>query len=141
MKDHFIAISQIVKTYADLDKFKSHCKAEGYDLAEYTDGDIEPALRTATDHLDAAYGSRFIGEATKLGQPLAWPRKRAKFQGRFFSDNEIPEKIVAAVCELAFMALSETNDDQGGTVIENLLSGLIHPDQSKTAVFSSISQV
>lgn len=133
-------ITSTISSYASTEQFKAHCAALGHSLVEFTDSDIHYALRSASEYLDATYSSCFIGETATFGQPLAWPRKRAKFQGRFFPDNEIPEKVVAAVCELAFMALSETNDDQRGTVIENLLSGLIHSDQSETAVFGSISQ-
>lgn len=134
-------VATIINCYANIGQFAAHCEAVGHDVTAYSDSDIEYTLHSASEYLDATYSSCFIGETATFGQPLAWPRKRAKFQGRFFSDNEIPVKVVAAVCELAFMALSETNDDQRGTVIENLLSGLIHSDQSETAVFGSISQV
>ncbi|RBO89682.1 DnaT-like ssDNA-binding protein [Pseudochrobactrum asaccharolyticum] len=134
-------ITPSIISYANADQFAAHCDAAGHHAGEYTDSIIEQALCRASEFLDTTYSPRFIGETATFGQPLAWPRKRAKFQGRFFPDNEIPEKIVASVCELAFMSLSETNDDQGRAVIENLLSGLIHSDQSGTAVFGSISQV
>ncbi|MDR2309772.1 MAG: hypothetical protein LBE54_02165 [Brucellaceae bacterium] len=134
-------VAATINSYANIDQFAAHCEAVGHDVTAYSDSDIEYTLRSASEYLDATYSSCFIGETAKFGQPLAWPRKRAKFQGRFFSDNEIPVKVVATVCEMAFMSLSETNDDQGSAVIENLLSGLIHSDQSETAVFGSISQV
>ena len=134
-------ITPTINSYASTEQFKAHCEALGHSLVEYTDSDIHCALRNASEYLDATYGSRFIGETATFGQSLAWPRKRAKFQGRFFPDNEIPEKVVAATCELAFLSLSGMNDDQGALVIENLLFGLIQPDQSSVTVFSSIAQV
>lgn len=127
-------------SYATLAQFKGHCEAVGHDVAGYTDSDIEQALRRATSYLDGLYGSRFIGEVAAYGQSLAWPRKRAKLQGRFFPDSKIPEKIITAGCEAAFMALSGSNDDQGRLVIENLMSGLIQPEQSEQAVFGSVTR-
>lgn len=111
MAVHFIATSQIANIYADLDKFKGHCENVGHDVAGYTDSDIEQALRRGTSYLDGVYGSRFIGEASTFEQSLAWPRKRAKLQGRFLPDSKIPEKIITAACEAAFMALSGSNDE------------------------------
>lgn len=129
-----------VRTYANAEQFAAHCEAFRHGVSGYTDGDIEYALRSASEYLDATYGSRFIGEAATFGQPLAWPRKRAKFQGRFFPDNEIPDKIIVAGCEVAFMSLAGVNDDQGRSVIENILSGLIQPEQSGAAVFGSLAR-
>lgn len=134
-------VAKTINSYANIDQFAAHCEAVGHDVTAHADSDIHYALCNASEYLDATYGSRFIGETAAFEQSLAWPRKRAKFQGRFFPDNEIPVKVTAAVCELAFISLSGTDDDQGSLVIENLLFGLIHSDQSETAVFGSISQV
>ncbi len=166
--------SPIADSYADADQFKAHCEAVGYDAAELTDDDIERALRRATAYLDGVYGSRFIGEATTFEQALEWPRKRAKFRGKFFPDNEIPAKLIAATCEAAFItsgdpvALTvgfnteaqivrekvgelETQYSDKATlsldsalpkysVIENLLFGLISPDQAGAAVFGFLQR-
>ncbi|MDM8346446.1 hypothetical protein P8H26_13690 [Pseudochrobactrum sp. sp1633] len=141
MAVHFVATSQIANNYTDLDKFKGHCDAAGHDLTEHSDSDIEYALRSASKYLDTTYGSRFIGEAATFEQPLAWPRKRAKFQGRFFPNNEIPGQVIVAACEVAFMSLAGVSNDQEPSVIENILSGLIQPEQLGAAVFGSVARV
>lgn len=133
-------IAPTISSYANTDQFTAHCEAVGHDVAGYIDSDIEQALCRATSYLDGLYGSRFIGEASTFEQPLEWPRKRAKLQGRFLPDSKIPEKIIAAACEAAFMALSGSNDDQWRSIIENLMSGLIQPEQSEQAVFGSVTR-
>lgn len=167
--------SPTADSYADVIQFKAHCGAVGHDVSGYTDETIEQALRRATAYLDGVYGSRFIGEASTFEQSLEWPRKRAKFRGKFFADNEIPAKIIAATCEAAFItsrdpsALTtgfnteaqivrekmgdlETQYADNATttlagalpkysVIENLLFGLITPEQAGMAVLGSVSRV
>lgn len=133
--------TSITEDYADADCFNARSDEVGRDVTGYTDADIQQALRSAAEYLDATYGSRFIGEVATFGQPLAWPRKRAKLQGRFFPDNEIPEKIIAASCELAFMILTGVSGNQEPPVIENILCGLIQPEQSEAGVFGSIARV
>lgn len=127
-------------SYANLEQFKGHCEALGHDLIEYTNSDIEYALRSSSEYLDATFSLRFIGETATLGQSLAWPRKRAKFQGRFFPDNEIPGQIIVVACEVAIMSLAGVSNDQEPSVIENILSGLIQPEQLGAAVFGSVTR-
>ncbi|RBO91034.1 DnaT-like ssDNA-binding protein [Pseudochrobactrum asaccharolyticum] len=134
-------ITSTISSYASTEQFKAHCEALGHSLVEFTDSDIHYALRNASEYLDATYGSRFIGETATFGQSLAWPRKRAKFQGRFFPDNEIPEKIITASCEAAFASLAGVGEDQELSVIENILSGLIQPEQAGASVFGSVARV
>lgn len=99
--------SPTADSYADVDQFKAQCAAVGHDVAQYADSDIEQALRRATAYLDGVYGLRFIGEAATFEQSLEWPRKRAKFRGKFFPDNEIPAKLIAATCEAAFITAGD----------------------------------
>lgn len=166
--------SPTADSYTDTDQFKAHCEAVGHDVAELTDSDIEQALRRATAYLDGVYGSRFIGEATTFEQSLEWPRKRAKFRGKFFPDNEIPAKLVAATCEAAFITAGDAAALTAGfntetqivrekvgelemqysdkatlsldkslpkySVIENLLFGLIAPDQTGAATFGFLAR-
>ncbi|MGU3575644.1 DnaT-like ssDNA-binding protein [Brucellaceae bacterium C25G] len=167
-------MSSLSGSYADVAQFTAHCDAVGYDVAEYNDSDIEQALRRATAYLDGVYGRKFIGETATFEQSLEWPRKRAKFRGRFFPDNELPAKLIAATCEAAFISASdpvaltadfseasqivrekvgelETQYSDKATltldkalpkysVIENLLFGLIQPDQAGKALFSFVAR-
>lgn len=133
-------ITPTISSYANTDQFTAHCEAVGHDVTGYTDSTIEQALCKASAYLDGVYGSRFIGEASTFEQPLAWPRKRAKLQGRFLPDSKIPEKIITAACEATFMDLSGENGDQGRSAIENLMLGLIQPEQSEQAVFGSVTR-
>lgn len=166
--------SPTADSYADVDQFKAHSSAIGNDIDDFTDDQIEQVLRRATAYLDGVYGSRFIGEAATFEQSLEWPRKRAFFRGKFFPDNIIPEKLIAATCEAAFLSATDSaaltadysassqivrekvgelevqySDKQtlsleGAlprySVIENLLFGLIRPDQAGLAVFGSVGR-
>jgi len=133
-------------SYADIAQFKAHCDAVGHDVAKYDNEDIEQALRRATTYLDGIYGRKYIGEAATFEQLLAWPRKRAKFRGRFFPDNEIPDKLIAATCEVAFISASEPDallidpDRRHHSTVESLLIGLIQPHEMELAVFGSVKR-
>lgn len=169
-----IPASPTADSYADTDQFKAHCESVGHNVAELTDDDIEQALRRATAYIDGVYGSRFIGEATSFEQSLEWPRKRAKFRGQLFPDDEIPLKLIAATCEAAFITAIDpaalTADysassqivrekvgelevqyaDKSGlsldgalpkySVVENLLFGLIMPEQKGGTTFGFVGR-
>lgn len=88
---------------ADANAYFSARNNAVWDAADSTDAK-EPALRKATQYLDAAY--RFRGDRTHYGQALCWPRASVVIDGIYLDQSAIPQRIKDACCELALRALS-----------------------------------
>lgn len=71
-----------------------------------TTDDFEDALIKATTYLDAAYGTRWLGNRTSKNQALDWPREGAvDWDGYEIDRNVLPQKVKDACCEVALEIL------------------------------------
>lgn len=93
--------------YVSLAEFKAYAAAVGYDLTEYTDEQIERAIRRATIWIDARYGATFLGTWVIATQRLEWPRADVYYRGVYLASNAIPQKLKSAVCEVTWQELSK----------------------------------
>lgn len=89
--------------YLDLDTVKARWDAEGFDRSNYSDGQLEWAIRNATAWLDGRYEPRFPGKpANGRAQSRSWPRVGAVDRhGETIDDASIPLEVVSAVSHAA----------------------------------------
>lgn len=74
------------------------------------EADQEAALIRATRYIESRYIDRWPGSIASDTQALSWPRSGAvDREGRRLSSTAIPGAIVAAVSELAVIALTDAN--------------------------------
>lgn len=95
-------------SYATLAAAKAHWDATGFAYSDYTDEQIEQALRRATRWIDGRYRRRFPGVRTNgRDQALEWPRKKADGDaitdrdGNDVSKTAIPREVADATAEAA----------------------------------------
>lgn len=65
----------------------------------------EAALRRATEYLDGAYRTRWLGQAATPTQALAWPRAFARVGQGYLHSDAVPVAVVRACCEAALREL------------------------------------
>ena len=110
---------------SDADAYVSQADADTYHSdrnntawASLTSAAKDAAIRYATVTLDGLY--EWSGELTSTTQALDWPRSGAEDdEGRTFDDDEIPDAIPDATCELALLSSStalNSSYDRGGAV-------------------------
>jgi hypothetical protein len=90
---------------------------------DWTGTDKEAALIRATHSLDYMYRGRFPGLKTNgRAQSLEWPRSEAyDAEDEEIAEDEIPQEIIDATCELALRELIEAGStmpdlDRGGHI-------------------------
>ena len=108
------------ESYATVAEFKAYAGKIGYDYSDYTDTQIEQALRRATTWLDARYASTFQGIWTTSTQALQWPRSGVLYRLTSIDSDEIPSKLKDALCEAVWRELAYpgrlTPDAMGGEI-------------------------
>ena len=123
-------------SYASEDDFDNYTDDRGYVV---TPGDTEAALIRASRSLDAKYRRRYPG--TRLlgrDQGLEWPRQDATdAEGNIIDENEIPEEIIDATCELALRELSSPGstmpDLERGGAVRRLQAGSVSVEYATSA--------
>lgn len=96
----------------------------------------ERALVLATQHLDAKYHGRWLGQRANDTQALDWPRSNAEdSDGYAIDDESLPQKLKNACAELALRvvlgdSLFAPLTDPGQVVAESITVGPI--SESKT---------
>lgn len=68
----------------------------------------EQALRLATDYIEGAYRSRWLGCRVNGTQRLSWPRYDVLIDGFYVESNIVPVEVANACAELAVKASAET---------------------------------
>lgn len=87
----------------------------------------EGQAREATAYLDAVYGPSYRGVRRGYVQGLAWPRVGA-LDDDGYPLPDLPPELVAAVCELAPLAISATLTpavSAGGGVVKRVKAGSV----------------
>lgn len=107
-------------SYATEDDFDTYTEDHGYTV---TVGDTEAALVRATTILDGIYRKSYPGTRTNgRTQYLQWPRTLATdAEGEEIADDEIPQEIIDATCEIALRELASPNSvlpdlERGGSI-------------------------
>ncbi|UYW34472.1 DnaT-like ssDNA-binding protein [Methylorubrum extorquens] len=96
---------------ADAESYASVAQADEYHQKRGTAGWTgdeaakEAALRRATDYLDGAYRTRWLGQAAMLEQSLAWPRAFVRDERAYLPSDAVPAAVVRACCEAALREL------------------------------------
>ena len=84
-----------------------------------TDTERQQALNGATKYIDSKY-TWSMGQVVTETQALSWPRYDAyNKDGQYIESTEIPEEVMAATCELAYLSFDFT----GSTPVEQSLIG------------------
>lgn len=65
----------------------------------------EAALRRASEYLDGAYRTRWLGKGSTPTQALAWPRAYARSGAGYLPSDAVPLAVVRACCEAALREL------------------------------------
>jgi hypothetical protein len=93
-------------SYVSESEFDAYCEDRGLTPAT---GDVEPALVRATTALDGHYHTQYPGYRTYgREQGLEWPRTGAyDYEGNVIGDDEIPQEIKDATCEMCIRELTE----------------------------------
>ncbi|UYW33629.1 DnaT-like ssDNA-binding protein [Methylorubrum extorquens] len=65
----------------------------------------EAALRRATEYLDGAYRTRWLGQSAAPAQGLAWPRAYVRAERGYLASDAVPVAVVRACCEAALREL------------------------------------
>ena len=91
-----------------------------------TDAKKEKALMMATRLIN---GLDFLGDRTTTAQVLSWPRHRVYEDSLLLDHNTIPQSIINATSELAFLLLiKDTTRDSGDKGFKSIKVGPIKID-------------
>lgn len=126
-------------SYVTVDYAMAYCDARGLSFGTSPTTTGEQALIRATAALDAKYGSRYPGTKTNgREQSLLWPRTGATdAEGEEIADDEIPQEIVDAVCELAVREYAEAGstmpDLERGGHIRRMQAGSVQIEYGNNA--------
>jgi len=131
-------------SYCTEDTFDDYAELHAYAV---TVGDTEAALVRATTSLDAQYRRLYPGTKTNgRDQGLEWPRTGAiDMGGVALPDDEIPQEIIDATCELALRELSSPGStqpdlDRGGE-IHRLKAGSVEIEYGANAAATTTFSV
>jgi hypothetical protein len=89
------------ESYVSVADFKARLDKLGHSYADFSDAEIESALRRGTAYIDAKYRSAFPGTPT-LGreQALEWPREDVYTAISVeIDDDEMPRELIKATIE------------------------------------------
>jgi len=112
-------------TYASLATVTAYHVARGNSTWLASDADSEPAILRAMDYIESLtwLGMAYSGPVGGVGyQPLQWPRVDVYVGGFELAHDEIPPKVISALCEAALVELVTPGAlsvalERGGAVI------------------------
>jgi hypothetical protein len=93
------AIVANANSYVSLGDARAYAAARGVTLSA-VDATLEQLLVKAMDFL-ATLEPRFQGSRVSATQPLPWPRKDVTLHGFDFAQDDIPQPLIDAQCQLA----------------------------------------
>lgn len=101
-----LATAESYESVANADVFVAKWYGADTDWDGATTGEKETALRKATRFIDGEYGRRWFGTRTNETQALDWPLEGVvDLDGFAIDNNEIPQAVKDAVCEMAYRAI------------------------------------
>ena len=117
-------------SYVSASEFGTYADDNGLSYADFSDDEIEQAIRRGTRYIDGNYASRWPGSKTYgRDQRLAWPRENVlDSDGSEIPDNEIPWDLKAATIEASHRELIEPGGlvpDAGGAPVTSETVGPI----------------
>lgn len=89
-------------SFADLATIRAYAADRGIDLSApgTSDAALQALAVKATDYL-ASFAKQYVGQPTTITQALPWPRTGViNSDGTAFPDNDIPDALVNACCQL-----------------------------------------
>lgn len=96
-----VETGQIVEganTYVDLTEVRAYAGARGVTVSD-DDAVLSGQIINAMDYLEG-FEPRFRGNRVSAAQSLSWPRKNVVVHGFDFPDDEIPNELKSAECQL-----------------------------------------
>ena len=128
-------------SYVSLADAKSFWDDVGFAYGDYSDTQIEQALRRATRWLDGRYRRSFPGERTNgRTQALEWPRSSVvDVDGNAVASDAIPREIADATAEAAKREVAGTTLSPDVTLADAVKRERVGPLETEYAGIPSVS--
>jgi hypothetical protein len=98
------------ESYLSVEEFKTYADGVGYDYSDYTDTQIEQALRRGTMWFDAIYGVLLAGDLVSTTQALALPQDNLyDYRGNLAPSDSIAPVFKKATAEGVYRELVSPN--------------------------------
>jgi hypothetical protein len=121
------SVVENANSYASIATCNAYHTALGNTAWTGTDAAKEAAILRAMAYLEAL---TWRGRKYTYEQPLEWPRANVVLGGYLIETDEVPQKVINALCESALVEIEEANAlrpalDRGGQVTSFTLTGVL----------------